>query len=55
MGRGNGRNYKMPRIAIHMKENMQMTRKMVMEFLFGKVEIFIREIMLMTKEKVMVR
>jgi hypothetical protein len=53
MGKANGRNYKILRIAILMKENTQMIRKMAMEFLYGKVAIFIREIMLMMKEMVM--
>ena len=42
-------------ILISMLVNIEMTRKMVMECLSGKVEIFMKEIIWMTKDMVKVK
>ena len=55
MERESGRRFKMQQTAIPMKVNMPMIRKMVKELLFGKVEMSIKEAMLMMTEKDMAK
>jgi hypothetical protein len=50
MEKVNGKRMEIQQIAIVMRENMYQIKRLVMEFLFGKVEIFTREIIKTMRE-----
>jgi len=55
MGKESGKRMHSIQIAISMKGNMKMIRKMVKEFSLGRVEIFTKVLTGMTKEMAMVK
>lgn len=55
MARVNGKSFKTRKLAILMKDSTNLTRKMVMAFSLGKVEMFTKAIIRMMSGMAMVR